>query len=425
MADTTILKHFDSDQQILFPSDAEKKPGSACYERWQQYRKAKTIGEALKLGATKADLRWDAQKGLLKLVGNAAGLQAGSTPMKRPAAAAASGTPSAKAARTAGGGLRAVASAAAAKTLRDGVQLKPTLRSGGASAGSGVVLPAVGYGTYKLKGAEVKEPMLAALRQGYRLFDTAQVYENEADVGRAIRESGVPREEIVIETKVWRSSHGYERTMKAFNQSLRKLGVDYIDLYLIHWPGAKTGWPLKKGTICPPDWTPAMRDTGTWKAMEELLEKGKVKAIGVANYGERQLKQLLKVCKIKPMVNQVEFHPRLVQSELLEFCKANGIVLQAYASLGSSDAKQAETFFQLPPVQKAAEAHKATPAQVLLRWALQKGALVVPKSSKASRIQENSEVFHFSLTKSEVSAIDALHNGTRLAWKGEDPGKIE
>lgn len=240
------------------------------------------------------------------------------------------------------GGLNAVKVPSAAQALCDGMFLS------NAANGQGMVLPVAGFGTYKLKKGEAKGPVLEALQAGYRLIDTAQVYENEADVGAALRESGVPRDEVIIETKVWRSSHGYERTMKAFKQSLRKLGVDCIDLYLIHWPGAKTGWPLPKGTICPPDWTPALRDEGTWRAMEDLYLQGKVKAIGVANYSIRHLQQLLKTCRVKPMVNQVEFHPQLVQSKLLEFCKEQGIVVQAYASLGSSDAGQAQTFFNFP-----------------------------------------------------------------------------
>lgn len=290
---------------------------------------------------------------------------------------------------------------------------------------SGTIMPAVGFGTYKLKNEEVAAPVLTALKAGYRLIDTAQVYENEKGVGDALRKSGLARGDVFIETKVWRSSHGYERTTAACKQSLRKLGVDFVDLYVIHWPGCKTGWPLKKGTMCPKDWTPAMRDTGTWRAMEDLYKEGKVKAIGVTNYSVRHLKLLLKSCRIKPMVNQVEFHPRLVQSELLQFCKKEGIALQAYASLGSGDAAQAESFFAFQPVQSAAKAHKVTPAQVLLRWALQKGCHIVPKSVRKERVVENAGVFKFKLTASEMKAIDALNTGTRYAWKGLDPDSIK
>lgn len=300
-----------------------------------------------------------------------------------------------------------------------------TSLAGGVKLRSGTIMPAVGFGTYKLKDNEVAGPVSMALKAGYRLIDTAQVYENEKGVGAAIRKSGLGRGDVFIETKVWRSSHGYERTMKACNQSLKKLGVEYIDLYVIHWPGCKTGWPLPRGTMCPQDWTPKMRDTGTYRAMEDLYDQGKVKAIGVTNYSIRHLKQLLKSCRIKPMVNQVEFHPRLVQSELLAFCKKNGIAVQAYASLGSGDAAQAESFFAFEPVKAAARAHKVTPAQVLLRWALQKGCHVVPKSVRAERVKENAGVFKFKLSASEMKAIDKLNTGTRYAWKGLDPDTIK
>lgn len=264
-----------------------------------------------------------------------------------------------------------------------------------------------------------------ALKEGYRLIDTAAIYENEDDVGQALIKSGLSRADVFIETKHWRSSHGYERTLKLCNKSLKKLGVSYIDLYVIHWPGCKTGWPLPKGKMSPPDWTPAMRTEGTWRAMEQLYDEGKVRAIGVCNYSIRQLKELLLSCRIRPMVNQVEFHPRLVQAELLEFCKHEGIVLQAYASLGSGDAKQTGAFFDLPPVQAAAAAHGVTPAQVLLRWAIEKGAHVIPKSSRPERMRENGSLFSFKLEPSEVSAIDKMHSGCRYAWKGLDPDTVE
>lgn len=299
-----------------------------------------------------------------------------------------------------------------------------TSLAGGVRLPSGIVMPAVGFGTYKIKNEDVAEPLLAALKAGYRLIDTAQVYENEKGIGAALRRSGLGRGDVVIETKHWRSSHGYDRTIKAFNQSLKNLGVTYIDLYVIHWPGCKTGWPLPKGTCAPPDWTPEMRDTGTWRAMEDLYDQGKIKAIGVTNYSIRHLKQLLKVCRIKPMVNQVEFHPRLVQTELLAFCKKHGIVVQAYASFGSSDAGQAVNFFGFAPVKAAAKAHNVTPGQVLLRWALQKGCHVVPKSTKEERIKENAGIFNFKLSASEMSAIDKLNTNTRYAWKGLDPDSV-
>jgi len=291
--------------------------------------------------------------------------------------------------------------------------------------GRGLTMPYVGFGTYKLKKGEAFAPVLKALQYGYRLVDTAQIYDNEADVGRAMQMCGVPRENLFVETKVWRSSHGFDRTLKAFGQSMRKLAVDYVDLYIIHWPGAKTGWPLPRGAISPPDWTPKMRDEGTWRAMEKLYDEGKVKAIGVSNYSIRHLRSLLKMCRVRPVVNQVEFHPWLVQSELLEFCKKENIILQAYASLGSGDVTSRADFFALPPVMAAAKAHERTPAQVLLRWALEKGVYVIPKSKSEDRIVENSCVFDFKLSPEEVAAIDSCHKDHRFAWKHKDPDTCE
>lgn len=372
----------------------------------------KTVGECLKLHYstasgekkpyTLADLKYDVQGKRLEVIGGT------------PGASSKSSDPLPACGKTTRPPLSAAKDVAAVSSLAGGVRLR-----------SGAIMPAVGFGTYKLKNEEVAGPVTMALKAGYRLIDTAQVYENEKGVGDALRRSGLGRGDVFIETKVWRSSHGYDRTVAAFNQSLRKLGVDYIDLYVIHWPGCKTGWPLPKGTMCPKDWTPKMRDTGTWRAMEDLYDQGKIKAIGVTNYSIRHLKQLLKSCRIKPMINQVEFHPRLVQSDLLAFCKKHGIAVQAYASLGSGDAAQAESFFAFPPVQEAAKKHKVTPAQVLLRWALQKGCHVVPKSVRQERVVENAGVFKFKLSAGEMKAIDKLHTGTRYAWKGLDPDTIK
>jgi diketogulonate reductase-like aldo/keto reductase len=368
----------------------------------------KTVQECLKLEYRKpngqkakytlADLRYDVKGKRLEVVGGAKPKKTAATLLGR----------------------KSVPPMAAFKT-----PAAATSVAGGVRLASGCTMPVVGFGTYKLKNHEVAKPVLSALKAGYRLIDTAQVYENEKGVGEALRKSGLARSDVFIETKVWRSSHGYDRTMKAFKQSCRNLGVDYIDLYVIHWPGCKTGWPLKKGTMCPPDWTPKMRDTGTWRAMEDLYKQGKVKAIGVTNYSIRHLQLLMKSCSVKPMVNQFEFHPRLVQSEMLDFCRKHGIAVQAYASLGSGDAAQAESFFAFPPVCAAAKSHKVTPAQVLLRWAVQKGCHVVPKSVREERVAENKGIFGFKLSAGEMKAIDKLHNGTRFAWKGLDPDTIK
>lgn len=397
-----VQVEWTDDLVVEFTPDG-KKAGTKSYDRYQKYSVAKTVGEARKLGASKADLQWDYEKKLVQVSGDVQAKAKKGTPP--PVSEVCSGEST----------FHAVKHFAAATSLCHGVRLA-----------SGTVLPAVGFGTYTMKKGEAAPLVAEALKLGYRLIDTAQIYENEGDVGIAMRESGVPRSELFIETKHWRSSHGFERTLKACNQSLKKLGTSYIDLYVIHWPGAKTGWPLPRGQVSPPDWTPAMRDTGTWRAMEQLYDEGKVRAIGVTNYSLRHLQQLLKTCRIKPMVNQVEFHPRLVQSDLLKFCQKEGIALQAYASLGSSDAKaKAGEFLQFEPVVLAAKAHGVSPAQVLLRWALEKGCGVIPKSTKAHRMEENAKIFDFQLSSEEVAAIDSLHTGQRFAWKGLDPDTIE
>jgi len=288
---------------------------------------------------------------------------------------------------------------------------------------NGVAMPVVGFGTYKLKDKEVTDPVNKALDSGYVLIDSAQVYEHEKDLGLVLKEKS--RTSYFFETKLWRSSHTYDRAQKTTKTTLKKHKVDYVDLYLIHWPGCKSGWPLKSGTTCPPNWTPSMRND-TWRAMEDFYLDGKARAIGVSNYSIRHLKDLIAICRIKPMVLQVEFHPKLIQSELLEFCKEHGIVVQAYASLGGGDSKNGGgTFFSLPGIPQAAKAHGKTPGQVLLRWGLEKGLCIIPKSCKEERIKENSDIFDFKLTPEEIAAIDKNNANARQTWKGVDPDSVE
>ena len=298
----------------------------------------------------------------------------------------------------------------------------PAAPSAGRAASSSPSLPLVGFGTYKLKDASARQACEQALRAGYRLIDTAQIYGNEREVGAALAASGVARDEVWVTTKVWRSAHGAERTVKSVRKSLRALGCGRIDLLLIHWPGPKRGWPLKRGTVCPPEWTPDLRVTGTWRAMEGLVREGLVRHIGVANFSVRQLRQLLAACKIRPCVNQVELHPLLQQRHLVEFCAAEGVAVQAFASLGSGDnaAGHAE-MLALPAVAAAAKAHGTTPAQVLLRWATQQGVHVIPKSASRKRMVENFACGGFDLSAAEMLAIRRLDAGRRLTWKGVDP----
>ncbi|CAE7027860.1 unnamed protein product [Symbiodinium natans] len=280
-------------------------------------------------------------------------------------------------------------------------------------------MPVCGFGTYRL-GRQMAQGIVAnALKAGYRLIDTAQVYDQghtERSVGAALRQSGLSRSEVFLSTKLWRSSHGYENTLKACSQSLKRLGVDYVDLYMVHWPGPQ---PSNAAS-----WSPKQRRE-TWRAMERLLREGRVKAIGVCNFSVRHLKELFETCEVRPMVNQVEFHPLLVQRELLEFCAQEGVALQAFASLGSGDSRRAADFFALAGVQAAARAHGAAPAAVLLRWATQKGCHVIPKSSDPTRMKQNLGLFDFSLMEEEVGAIDAANVNARLTWGGTDPDRIE
>ncbi|KDE50166.1 aldo/keto reductase [Geobacillus sp. CAMR5420] len=259
---------------------------------------------------------------------------------------------------------------------------------------NGVKMPWVGLGVYKVKeGEEVRSAVRTALEIGYRHVDTAAFYENEEGVGRAIRESGIPREQVFVTTKVWNTDQGYETTLKAFDKSLKKLGFDYVDLYLVHWP--------VKGKY-----------KETYKALEKLYKDGYVRAIGVSNFHIHHLQDVLAECEIKPMVNQVEYHPRLTQKELLTFCRENGIQLEAWSPLMRGE------ILSEPTIVDIGRKYGKTPAQVVLRWDLQHGVVTIPKSVTPARIKENADIFDFSLTDEEMKQIDALNLNKRV---GPDP----
>jgi diketogulonate reductase-like aldo/keto reductase len=251
-------------------------------------------------------------------------------------------------------------------------------------------MPWVGLGVFRsAPGSETEQAVRWALEIGYRHIDTAAFYDNEIDVGKALKASGLPRQSIFITTKVWNSDHGYESALKAFDRSRAKLGVDVVDLYLIHWP--------IRGKF--PD---------TWHALEKLYSDGKARAIGVSNFLVPHLEELKRTSSVTPAVNQVEFHPFLVQKELLEYDARNGIRHEAWAPLSRTRG------FENPVIASLARKYGKTPAQILLRWDLQLGVVTIPKSVHRERIEENSRIYDFILEQADVDAITALDTGTRI-----------
>ncbi|WP_420897817.1 aldo/keto reductase [Halalkalibacterium halodurans] len=263
---------------------------------------------------------------------------------------------------------------------------------------NGVKMPWFGLGVFKVsEGDEVIQSVKDAIRAGYKSIDTAAVYGNEEGVGKAIAESGVPREELFITSKVWNADQGFDSTISAFNISLKKLGLDYLDLYLVHWP--------VKGKY-----------VETWKALEKLYQDGLVRAIGVSNFQVHHLKDVLEAGSIVPMVNQVEYHPHLTQTELHDFCKQNKIQLEAWSPL-----KQGQLLND-PTIVAIAEAHQKTPAQIILRWDLQNEVVTIPKSVKKDRIISNADIFDFQLTDKDMQQINELNKNERV---GPDPDNFD
>ncbi|KAM4536584.1 aldo-keto reductase [Odontesthes bonariensis] len=276
---------------------------------------------------------------------------------------------------------------------------------------AGLQMPLVGLGTYKLRGLEgVYQAVDAALAAGYRAFDSAAVYRNEADLGRALWDLlpkyGLTRDDVFITSKLGPKDQG-ERAMEGALHSLSQLDLGYIDLYLIHWPGTQ-GLPVADQR------NPGNR-AQSWARLEELHGQGKLKAIGVSNYTPAHMKELIKSCKVPPAVLQVEFHPQLCQAELRSVCEEYGVCFQAYSSLGKGE------LIADPVVMEVAKNCKRTPAQVLLRWAVQQGVPVLPKSSNPERIQENAGVFDFTLSDTDMHRLSALDCGHKYCW---DPSEV-
>ncbi|MEO5877295.1 MAG: aldo/keto reductase [Streptosporangiaceae bacterium] len=261
---------------------------------------------------------------------------------------------------------------------------------------NGVRVPQLGLGVWQVPDDGAERAVATALRAGYRSIDTARLYFNEEGVGRAIRESGVPRGELFVTTKLWNDAHAYDAALRAFDASLDRLGLDYVDLFLIHWP------------------VPAQDlFTEAWRAFEKLYASGRVKAIGVSNFGQKQLERLADESDIVPAVNQIELHPYLAQSHLRQLHAERGIATQAWSPLGSG-----RGLLEDPVLVRIGAAYGRSAAQVVLRWHLQRGNVVIPKSVTPSRIEENLDVFDFELTAADMAAIDGLNKDLRY---GPDP----
>ncbi|WP_017852761.1 aldo/keto reductase [Leptospira interrogans] len=262
---------------------------------------------------------------------------------------------------------------------------------------NGISMPILGLGVWKTKsGKECKEAVLNALEAGYRHIDTARIYDNEVDVGQAIRESRIPRKEIFITTKLWNADQGSDKTRKALENSLDRLGIDFVDLYLIHFPVTS-------------------KRMDSWKELEKLYHDKLCKAIGVSNYTIIHLTELLKNSQITPAVNQVEFHPFLNQIHLLEYCKKHKIQLEAYSPLAHGQK------IEDPTIAKIAQKYDKTPAQILIRWAIEQKIVVIPKSIKKERIIENSKVFDFAISEEDMKILNSLDEDFRTCW---DPSEV-
>jgi len=255
---------------------------------------------------------------------------------------------------------------------------------------NGLKIPAIGFGTYKLgDDHQVIEEIKNALEIGYRHIDTAAFYGNEEAIGRGIKESGVKREEIFLVTKLWNEYHGYDKAIESFNKSIKRLGVDYLDLFLVHWP--------------------TELNSETWRALEDLYYDGKVKAIGVCNFKIGHLEELKKTARIMPMTNQIEIHPGYTQKDMIEYCQGNNIQLVAWGPIMRG------RIFEEPLMIELSKKYNKTIAQITLRWHLQNNIIPIPKSSNKDRIKENFDIFDFEIEKEDILKIDSLNRNESVS----------
>lgn len=258
------------------------------------------------------------------------------------------------------------------------------------------LMPLLGLGVYQLSDSQVLNCVQVALDCGYRLIDTASFYQNEAAVGAAVRESSVPRSEIFVTTKVWNADQGYDQTLRAFDQSMKNLGLEYLDLYLVHWP-------VKEQYL------------DTWRALETIHQTGRVRSVGVSNFLVEHLERLAQHSDTTPVINQIEFHPHLQQPELFAYCQKHQIQVQAWSPLMQGQV------LQLPLFQELAKKYQKNAVQIVLRWNLQRGISVIPKSAKPERVRDNGELFDFEISREDMARIDGLDQHRRI---GPDPGNF-
>ncbi len=270
---------------------------------------------------------------------------------------------------------------------------------------NGIDIPAIGFGTWQIpEGEEAYQAVTEALKVGYTHIDTAAIYGNEKSVGRAIKDSGIARDTLFITTKLWNTERGYDKTIAAFEKSLADLGLEYIDLYLIHWPANESQFE---------NW--ATINAETWKALEYLYQQGKVKAIGISNFPKEYLAKLLETATIIPAVNQIEFHPGYLQEETVELCKSNDILVQAWSPLGSGRILQDETLIAL------AKQKSTSVGQICIKFSLSQGILPLPKSTNPANIKRNLDIDSFDLTEEDIKIIRTL---PAMGFSGSDPKKV-